>query len=129
MKVITLKQPWASLVAYGYKKFEFRSWKTNYRGKVLIHAGVGVDKDDIKKFQSLGLPYPSRRIIAEVEILDCIKIDFDFNNKIKNMNNIVYGSKDRTGYAWVLGDVKLINSDIEIKGRLGFWEYDRDKLN
>ena len=43
MKVITLKQPWATLVAEGIKKYEFRSWRTKYRGKILIHAGVGVD--------------------------------------------------------------------------------------
>lgn len=44
MKVLTLKQPWATLVAEGIKKYEFRTWKTNYRGKVLIHAGAGVEK-------------------------------------------------------------------------------------
>ena len=36
MKVITLKQPWASLVAEGIKIWEFRSWKYNYRGEILI---------------------------------------------------------------------------------------------
>jgi hypothetical protein len=40
MKVLTLKQPWATLVANGLKEYEFRSWKTNYRGKLLIHAGA-----------------------------------------------------------------------------------------
>ena len=28
MKVLTIKQPWASLIVDGYKKYEFRSWKT-----------------------------------------------------------------------------------------------------
>ena len=32
MKTITLKQPWATLVAEGIKKYEFRTWKTKYRG-------------------------------------------------------------------------------------------------
>lgn len=32
MKVLTIKQPWATLIALGYKKYEFRSWKTNYVG-------------------------------------------------------------------------------------------------
>ena len=43
MKILTLKQPWATLVAEGYKKYEFRTWKTNYRGEILIHAGKGLD--------------------------------------------------------------------------------------
>ncbi|MEM9149882.1 MAG: ASCH domain-containing protein [Cyanobacteria bacterium P01_F01_bin.3] len=38
MKIITLWQPWASLVAYGLKHYETRSWATNYRGPLLIHA-------------------------------------------------------------------------------------------
>ena len=51
MKVLTLKQPWASLVANGYKVYEFRSWKTKYRGEILIHAGCGVDKEWLDKLK------------------------------------------------------------------------------
>lgn len=36
MKVITIKQPFASLIVENIKKYEFRTWKTNYRGKILI---------------------------------------------------------------------------------------------
>ena len=39
MKVLTIKQPWAELIINGHKCYEFRSWKTKYRGKILIHAG------------------------------------------------------------------------------------------
>lgn len=38
MKAITIKQPWASLIAAGLKDIENRTWKTNFRGRVLIHA-------------------------------------------------------------------------------------------
>lgn len=34
MKAITIKQPWATLIAKGYKEYEFRTWKTKYRGLV-----------------------------------------------------------------------------------------------
>lgn len=37
MKVLTIKEPWASLIINGYKMYEFRSWKTKYRGKILIN--------------------------------------------------------------------------------------------
>lgn len=39
MKSITIKEPSASLIAEKIKKYEFRTWKTKYRGKILIHAG------------------------------------------------------------------------------------------
>ncbi len=61
MKVLTLKQPWATLVAEGIKKYEFRSWKTNYRGKILIHAGTGIDKKELEKFRDLNLEFPSKK--------------------------------------------------------------------
>ncbi len=41
MKALTLTQPWASLVAVGAKRIETRSWETNYRGTIAIHAAKG----------------------------------------------------------------------------------------
>jgi len=37
-KVLSIRQPYASLICYGIKKAENRTWKTDYRGKLLIHA-------------------------------------------------------------------------------------------
>ena len=127
MKVLTLKQPWATLVAEGIKKYEFRTWKTNYRGKILIHAGAGVDKKEMEKFKTLNLDFPAKRIIAEVEIIDCLELNDELNKKIIEENNIAYGSKYRTGYAWKLSNIKKINIDEVINGQLGFWNYDYDK--
>src|SRR5574343_1234835 len=45
MKAITLHQPWATLVAIGAKRIETRSWSTNYRGPIAIHAAKGFPKD------------------------------------------------------------------------------------
>ena len=129
MKVLTLKQPWATLVAEGIKQYEFRTWKTNYSGKVLIHAGVGIDKNELKKFEDMNLEFPSRRILAEVEIEDCLELDDDLNKKIINENNIAYGSKYRTGYAWKLKKVKKLDINKEINGKLGLWNIDLEDLD
>lgn len=75
MKVITIKQPFASLIAEGYKEYEFRTWKTKYRGAILIHAGKGVDKEAMKRFSYLNLDYPSGCIIAKAKITDCVNVD------------------------------------------------------
>jgi activating signal cointegrator 1 len=40
MKALTLWQPWASLLAFGEKRVETRSWSTRYRGLVAIHAAA-----------------------------------------------------------------------------------------
>ncbi len=129
LKVLTLRQPWATLVAEGIKKYEFRSWKTKYRGKVLIHAGSGIDKEDMKKYENMNLEFPSRRILAIVEIEDCLELDDKLNKKIIAENNIAYGNKFRTGYAWKLNNIKKIDYNKEVNGQLGLWNIDLDEEN
>ena len=123
MKVLTLKQPWASLVANGYKVYEFRSWKTNYRGEILIHAGCGVDKEYLEKVKDYGIEFPKKKILCKVVLEDCIEIDDDFNKKIKSLDNNVYGSKNREGYAWKLGKVTKLDIPDEVNAQLGLWNY------
>jgi hypothetical protein len=43
MKVISIRQPWASLIVIGAKDVENRTWPTRYRGPVLIHASQRAD--------------------------------------------------------------------------------------
>jgi hypothetical protein len=38
-------KPWVKLIALGEKQFETRSWATNYRGELAIHAGKKIDKE------------------------------------------------------------------------------------
>lgn len=122
MRVITLKQPWATLVAEGLKKYEFRSWKYSYRCELLIHAGKGIDEEAMKKFENLNLKYPQSRIVAKVRILDCIELNDEINKKIISENELVYGHKyDRTGYAWKLELIEKMNNNKEISGKQGIW--------
>lgn len=43
---ISIRQPWAWLVVNGYKDIENRSWQTNYKGLLIIHAGKKRDRDE-----------------------------------------------------------------------------------
>jgi len=124
MKVITLKQPWASLVAYGYKKYEFRSWQIKYRGDIIIHAGLGVDKEAMEKVKDLGLDFPSKKLMAIVHLDDCIKLDEDISKRINSENPLVYGNKIRDGYAWKLSNIRLLNIADDVSGKQGIWNYE-----
>lgn len=127
MKVITIKQPFASLIAAGIKEYEFRTWKTKYRGDILIHAGKGVDKKAMEKFKCYNLEYPTACIIAKAKITDCVKIDPAARKKLNTKNNLVYSSvvkhTEWEGYGFKLENVEKIKP-IEIKGKLSLWEYD-----
>ena len=127
-RVITLKQPWASLVANGLKIYEFRNMNYSYRGKIFIHAGKGIDKDALESVKEYNLEYPQSKILAEVEIVDCLKIDDNFNKFINDMNSPVYGNKQRTGYARKLKNIKKLNCNNTINGKQGIWYIDDKEI-
>lgn len=125
MKALTIKQPWASLIVNEYKKYEFRSWKTNYRGKVLIHAGLSKENDIINKVQSYNLEYINGAIIGEADIVDCILVDKKFDHNLKQIDSIVYGNNHIGNYAWKLENIKKYENPIYVKGKLGLWNYEK----
>ncbi|HEX2406122.1 MAG TPA: ASCH domain-containing protein [Nitrososphaeraceae archaeon] len=43
MKCLSLKQPFADLLALGEKTIELRKWNTKFRGKFLVHASKNID--------------------------------------------------------------------------------------
>ena len=127
MKVITIKQPWATLIAKGYKEYEFRTWKTKYRGDILIHAGKGIDKKAMERFKHLNLEYPIGKIIAKAIITDCVNVDEEFAQKYYKKDPIVYKSlktiETRECYGFKLENIEEINP-IEVNGKLSLWDYD-----
>ena len=123
MKVLTIKQPWATLIMQEKKRFEFRSWKTNYRGEILIHAGKGVDKKAVKRLKKY-LPdeLPSGQILGKVEIVDCIKCDENFKNMCQKENADIYApTMFEENFAWQIDKVEIFEKPIEAKGKLGLW--------
>ena len=45
---LTMHQPWASLLVYGIKRIEGRTWSTEHRGSLWIHAaGKQPSQEDI----------------------------------------------------------------------------------
>ena len=130
MKVLTIKEPWASLIVNGYKEYEFRSWKTNYRGKILIHAGLTLEKNNILRFKTYNLDYSHGEIIGEAILTDCILVTNDFENKLYEINPLVYGkSEHKRVYAWKLEKVIKYEKKIPCKGKLGLWTFDDNNKN
>ena len=126
MKVLTIKQPWATLIMQKDKRFEFRSWKTKYRGDLLIHAGKGVDKEAVKRLEKyLPEELPQGKILGKVTLVDCIKCDEKFKEICQKENKDVYAKStfDET-YAWQLEGVEVFDKPIEAKGSLSLWDYD-----
>ena len=126
MKVLTIKQPWATLIMEGYKRFEFRSWKTKYRGDLLIHAGKGVDKEAMRRLAKyIPEDMPTGKILGKVTLIDCIKCDEKIKEVCLKENKDVYAKSTFVErYAWQLVNVKVFDEPIEAKGKLNLWEFE-----
>ena len=127
MKVLSIRQPWASLIIYGYKKYEFRTWNTKFRGEFLIHASKGIEKENLKTFASLNIPFPTGVIMGKATLDDVIPVTKDFEDNLIKENKLLYGaSKGRGGYAFKLTNIQKLDNEIPINGKLGFWKFDKE---
>jgi len=84
MKALSIRQPWAWLVANGYKDIENRRWRTHFRGRIWIHASSRrVTKTEYEHFLTICRErrierFPKREdfkiggIVGSVEIVDCV---------------------------------------------------------
>jgi len=134
MKVLSIKEPFASLVALGIKKIETRSWKTNYRGEIYIHASLtkNVIKDEKRKEKLLSLlpdnyDFKQGYIICKAYLKDCVYMDEEFINNIKkDTTEYLCGHYEIGRYAWVLDNIELLDKQILAKGKLGIWNFNKE---
>lgn len=81
LPALSIRQPYAWLVANGIKEIENRTRRTHYRGPILIHASLRrqeLTDDVIKKLELLaGYKFPSSfdqgGIVGIAEIVDCVE--------------------------------------------------------
>jgi hypothetical protein len=74
-KALTIKQPWAELIALEMKRVENRSWRTNFRGRIAVHTGINKSVCRQMKFEpDLMDRLDFGAIIATVDIVDCVYI-------------------------------------------------------
>lgn len=74
IKVLAVKQPWASLIVEGLKTIEVRSRYTNIRGRVAIYASTS-KQETVEGEYGTDYNYrilPTGQIIGTVEIFDCV---------------------------------------------------------
>ncbi len=143
MKVITVWQPWAQLLAAGYKHNETRNWRTNYRGEILIHAakkdpiwGISVMPDEAweKALLSFGLyesfnrfeKFPTGVIIGKAKLTDCKLIDESYYQLTKDLcpEEFAYGDFTPGRWAWVFEDPEIFENPVPAAGKQGLWSWD-----
>lgn len=140
MKALTLWEPWASLVALKAKRIETRSWKTNYRGPLAIHAALSIPKwvknllpefarlIGIKEYTGSWLYYlehgvgPFGKVVAICNLVDCVPITPKFTVKLSEQER-AFGDYTPGRFAWILEDVKRLENPLPAKGMQRLWNW------
>ena len=129
MKVLSLTEPYATLIKNGTKKSETRSWKTNYKGKLYIHSSsTKIPKEYRNNTALMSLvddsPFNYGHIICSCELVGCVEMTDEFIEEIKkNKNEYISGIYEKGRYAWILKDIQVLDTPIKAKGHLGIWNF------
>jgi hypothetical protein len=110
MKILTVRQPWASLIVAGLKDVENRSWSTKYRGRLGIHAAMRFDQGAIDAHgHLLDDDLPLGALLGSIMLMDCI---MDSRSEWA-----VPGE-----WHWILAEPRKRVQPRRMKGRLGLWQ-------
>lgn len=71
IRALSIRQPWCHHILHDGKDVENRSWPTNFRGLVLIHASLKVDADDKDEVRAKNMPLGG--IVGVMRITDCVQ--------------------------------------------------------
>lgn len=131
MKVLSIKEPFATLISNSKKRIETRSWKTKYRGEIYIHASLSkIDKKTLSRIELMELLGDDElhygQIICKCNLVDCIYMTKEFVEDIKkDHQEYICGLYEEGRYAWVLDDIEILSEPIDAKGKLGIWNYEK----
>lgn len=140
MKALSLYQPWAMMIAWGYKEYETRHWSTPYRGPLVIHAakhftpvertmcGIWPFDKAIRRHicqQRMTLDdgieaLPFGAAVCVVDLVACIP-----TIRLREIGTIerACGNFQPGRYAWKLANVRLLETAIPARGDKGLWDW------
>jgi hypothetical protein len=71
---LSIRQPWAYLVVTAQKTIELRSWATNYRGPLIIHAARRIDEAAVAYFGLDAVRWPVGVALGIVQLVDVLTL-------------------------------------------------------
>lgn len=129
IKAITLHQPYATAIVLGHKRHETRSWRTDYRGPLAIHAAKtfpAYARNFARTELTLGrmtTPLPLGQVLCIVELVDVVRADeiaFDVG-AIERL----YGDYSPGRWAWVFAKaIRVLDPPVPARGAQGLWTWD-----
>lgn len=127
MRAITIWQPYPYGIVKGWKSHETRSWRTSYRGPLMIHAAQRIDRVVIHRAQLYGYEIPDDLptgvVVALVDLSDIQSAP------AVTMRDQWCWSDYRDGrWAWALGDIRVLHEPVPAQGKQGLWIPDAELI-
>lgn len=139
MDVISVWQPWASLIVLNHKFIETRPWPAP---KSIIGKRIGIastvriippqlsayQHEDFQRFyRPLGLPpieeLPMGKLLGTVFVHSCEMITERTLEEITD-EEYSFGIYDRGRFAWHLRDPRAFEEPVPVRGKQGIWKYE-----
>ena len=102
MKALSVRQPWANMIAAGEKTIETRTWATNYRGPLLI---ISSKRPHIP---------PAGCVVAVATLVAC-------RSMTRRDEHAACCPVYENAHAWVLENVRKVEP-IPVRGALGIFD-------
>jgi hypothetical protein len=143
---LTVREPWATAIIHLGKSIENRSWPTNHRGRIWIHAAnkppdstdygdlleIIDHTEDPDRFYTQDEDDPDAGdildqfdfhahlgcIIGSVEVADCVAL-----HVVKSQNSLKQHRPWASGpWCWMLANPVPLKEPLAMKGSLGLWK-------
>jgi hypothetical protein len=119
---LSIRQPWTELILQGAKTIEVRTWATQYRGELWLHAGIKPDSNALQRFNSLADNLSFGALVGRCELDDCIEFTEQTWDRWRPQH-LNEGDLKKQQYAWFLRNPTRISPRL-MKGRLGLMRID-----
>lgn len=127
MKALSINQPFASLILNPphVKRVENRTWHTNYRGPLLIHAGKS--RTWLKSWTAaLPEPMPMGAIVGVVGLVECVHIGAVQEGLAPESLRWILNHEWASGpWCWVLENCRAFADPVPYLGCIGLFDVER----
>ncbi|MBZ5689851.1 MAG: ASCH domain-containing protein [Acidobacteriia bacterium] len=123
-RALTIRQPWASMIVWGLKTVEVRSWSTEYRGEIFIHAAKRIDERAASLFCLDDLPRGA--LLGTVQLVDVEPLTPDRWKQLAD-DHLQTGACEPGLYAWHVASPKALGYPIQFQGELGLFQISIDE--
>jgi hypothetical protein len=146
MMGLSLWQPWASLMALNAKKIETRSWPTDYRGLVAIHAAKKWDEE--VRDACRGWPFeevlfgdgeeqfakdedlPRGCFVALGKLRHCLSTTRHFSLiPGEETNEYAFGNYEPGRFMWVFDEIWRLDAPVYARGYQRLWKLDEGQID